>query len=259
MTHFLAQAVLFEEEHDHSAESTWQLVEENAAFVIIALAIMAAITVLSVIFERLYFKKLGIQRKGFDAKRIAGVGLLSAVGGVLTLLEIPLFVFYYLDFSEIPALIAGVLMGPVAGVIVEFIKVFVHILFHGTHSAFVGEFAMFVTGCLLMLPCSFIYWKSRTRKSLIIGLSVGIVSLIALGGIFNGFYLIPKFAELFTGQGPEAIVEMAKSINPNITNVWTLVLFATVPFNLIKGFATCIVVFLLYRPITLVYRKMEHS
>ena len=42
---------------------------------------------------------------------------------------------------------------------------------------------------------------------------------------------------------------MAEETNPAITSVNTLVLFAVVPFNLLKGVADSIITFLLYKHI----------
>ena len=60
---------------------------------------------------------------------IVKVAMLSAVAAILMFLEIPLpFVppFLRLDFSDIPALLAGFALGPLAGVAVLLIKNAVH-------------------------------------------------------------------------------------------------------------------------------------
>ena len=45
----------------------------------------------------------------------------------------------------------------------------------------------------------------------------------------------------------DALVGMGTAVNPAITNVATLVLFATVPFNLLKGVVSSVLVLLLYK------------
>ena len=45
----------------------------------------------------------------------------------------------------------------------------------------------------------------------------------------------------------EAIVGMGTAVNSSINSVTTLVLFAVVPFNLLKGVLVSIITFLLYK------------
>ena len=63
---------------------------------------------------------------------IALTGIMTALAEVLMMLEIPLPLmpgFLKYDFSDIPALFAGFACGPVAGVIVEFLKNLIHMPF----------------------------------------------------------------------------------------------------------------------------------
>ena len=64
-------------------------------------------------------------------RTIVQVAMLGAVAGVLMNFEFPLpFLapsFYQMDFSEIPVLIGSFAMGPLAGVLVELIKILVHL------------------------------------------------------------------------------------------------------------------------------------
>ena len=66
-------------------------------------------------------------------------------------------------------------MGPVAGVVCEFLKVVLKLLLKGTSTAFVGDLANFVVGCALILPASVVYFANRTKKGAIIGMAVGTV------------------------------------------------------------------------------------
>mgnify|MGYP000378775598 FL=1 len=62
----------------------------------------------------------------------------------------------------------------------------------------------------------------------------------------NPLFLIPKFAELFH-LPIDQIVAMGTAVNKGITSVPTLVLFAVVPFNLIKGVVDSALTYLLYK------------
>ena len=74
-------------------------------------------------------------------KYISVVGIMSAIGFVLMMLEFPLpFLipgFIKFDFSELPALITAFAYGPLSGVLVCLVKNLLHLFF--TTSAGVGE------------------------------------------------------------------------------------------------------------------------
>ena len=165
------------------------------------------------------------------------------------LFEIPLpFAppFYKIDLSELPVLMCTLYLGPVAGVTAEFLKVAVKLLIKGTSTAFVGDFANFVVGISFILPASIVYHYRKTRKTAVIGLIVGTLCMTVFGSLFNAFYLIPKFSELFK-LPIDAIIAMGNKVNSSITDINSLVLFAVVPFNLIKGTVVSIVTYLLYK------------
>ena len=175
-------------------------------------------------------------------------------------LEIPLWFapsFYELDFSEIPVLICAFAYGPVAGVIAELCKVFVKLFLKGTSTAFVGDLANYVIGCSLILPASIIYHVKKTRNAALIGMGVGTVVMAVFGSAFNAFYLIPTYVVLF-GMPLDAIIGMGTAVNPNIKDVWTLVLFAVVPFNLLKGVTDSAITFLLYKKLSPIIHA-QHS
>ena len=182
-------------------------------------------------------------------KYITKIGILSALAAILMLFELPLWFapsFYELDFSELPILIGGFALGPVAAVLMELIKNLLNLLMNGTDTAFVGEFANFVTGCAFVLPAALIYKYKKTLKTAIVGLAAGAASLICVGALINYFVLIPAFSELY-GLPIETIVGMGTAVNPSITDLKTLIVFAVMPFNLIKAAACSILSLLLYK------------
>ena len=48
----------------------------------------------------------------------------------------------------------------------------------------------------------------------------------------------------------DTIIEMGRAINPAIGSVWTLVLFAVAPLNLLKGTVVSLLTFLLYKRVS---------
>ena len=83
----------------------------------------------------------------------------------------------------------------------------------------------------------------------IVGLTLGTLVMTVFGSMFNAFYLLPKFSQLY-GMPLDVIVGMGTAVNPSIHSVWTLVLFAVVPFNIVKGVIVSVITVLLYKHIS---------
>ena len=222
---------------------------ENLGFVLSCAATIALLFVAAALFEKYLVK----ERKAFSSTHyLTYTAIFAALAGALMFLEIPLFFapsFYKIDLSEIPVMICTFYLGPVAGVAAELLKVMVKLLLKGTSTAFVGDFANFAVGCSFVLPASVIYHAKPGRKTALLGMAVGTAVMTVFGSAFNAIYLLPKFAVLF-GMPMAAIIGMGTKINPSITSVSTLVLFAVVPFNLLKGVIVSALTFLLYKRIS---------
>ena len=172
-------------------------------------------------------------------------------------IEIPLFFapsFYEIDLSEIPIMICTFYLGPVAGVVAELLKIIVKLAFKGTTTAFVGDFANFVVGCSFVLPASCIYHLKKSKKSALWGMVAGTAVMTVFGSLFNAVYLLPAFSKLF-GLPLDAIIAMGGEVNSAINSVSTLVLFAVVPFNLLKGIIITVVTMLLYKRVSPLLHK----
>lgn len=191
-------------------------------------------------------------KKKLNTKMIAQIGMLGAIAVVLMLFEIPLpFApsFYEIDFSEVPVLIGCFTMGPMAGVLIELIKIILNLCINGSVTAGVGELANFVIGCALVLPAAFIYKRKKTKKAAIIGLVTGTLFMTISGCFINAYVMLPTYAKAF-GMPIEALVEMGSAVNTSITDLFTFVMFAVVPFNLLKGVLVSIIVLLIYKKIS---------
>ena len=185
-------------------------------------------------------------------REIVTIGMLGAIAVVLMLFEIPLpFApsFYEIDFSEVPVLIGAFSMGPMAGVLIEMIKIILNLCINGTMTAGVGELANFVIGCALVLPAAFIYKAKKTKSGALIGLITGTVFMTVSGCFINAYVMLPTYAKAF-GMPIEALVQMGTAVNAKITDLLTFVMFAVVPFNLLKGVLVSVIVFLIYKKIS---------
>ena len=101
-------------------------------------------------------------------REIVTIGMLGAIAVVLMLFEIPLpFAppFYEIDFSEVPVLVGCFALGPVAGVLIEFVKILLNLIINGSATAGVGELANFCIGCSFCIPAGIIYKRKKTKKS----------------------------------------------------------------------------------------------
>ena len=191
-----------------------------------------------------------------NIKNIAIIGMMSALAAVLMIFEFPLpFIappFYKLDLSEIPVLIGAFMLGPVAGVIIEMIKILLNLLMDSTTTAFVGEFANFTIGCALVIPASIIYRRHKSKKTAVIGMVVGSI-FMAIAGIFiNAYVMLPFFSQ--TVMPMENIIAMGTAIHPAIDNVLTFCLLTVAPFNALKGVLVSIVTILIYKKISILLK-----
>ena len=110
-------------------------------------------------------------------RMLIAIAMLSSISFVLMLLAFPLPVlpaYLKVDFSDIPALIAAITMGPVAGILVAFLKNVLDWLFAGSPTGVpVGHMANFVTSILFITPVYLIYRKATSSKGIMYGLRLG--------------------------------------------------------------------------------------
>lgn len=202
----------------------------------------------------------GFVEKGqskIGVRTIVQIGMLAAISIILMMFDIPLpFApsFYKIDFSEVPVLVGCFVMNPLAGAAIEFVKVLLNIVIEGTSTAGIGELANFVIGCSLCVPAGIIYKKHHTRTGAMIGMAVGTIIMTILGCVINAFILLPTYAVAF-GMPMEVLVEMGTAVNPHITSLTTFVLFAVAPFNLLKGVLVSLIVLIIYKKISPIFKQ----
>ena len=235
----------------------WTSVKDNVVFVLVSVGIAIALFGIAYLSEKLIKKKNNDTERILTTRKMAMIGVFSAVAMVLHIFDFPVFFappFYKLDFSELPALIGAFAFGPVAGIMIEFCKILLKLFVKGTSTAFVGDLANFVIGCSFILPASIIYMFKKTKKNAIAASAVGTMIMTVFGTMFNAIYLLPACATLY-GMPLDVIVGMGTSINANITDVTTLVIFAVAPMNLLKGCSVSIVTMLVYKKLSPVLKE----
>lgn len=193
------------------------------------------------------------QKELFSVRNVALMGMFGALAAVLMIFELPLpFIappFYKLDFSEIPVLVGTFALGPVAGVVIELVKILIKLVLKPTSTGGVGELANFCIGCALILPAGWIYKIKKAKKNAVIGMIVGTISMAVVGAIINALVMLPFYSNFMP---LDTIIASGAAINPAISNIWTFVILAVAPFNLIKGSLVSLITALIYKKISII-------
>ena len=181
-------------------------------------------------------------------KFIAVIGIMSAVGFVLMLLEFPIpFLipgFIKFDFSELPALITAFAYGPVSGVLVCLFKNLLHLPFSTSNC--IGELSNFILGAIFVGVAGIIYKKSKSRRSALIGTVLGAV-IMAVVSIPSNYYIVyPAFSVIY-GMPMEAILGMYRTLLPAADNLFKALIIFNLPFNFAKGMIDAGICFLVYK------------
>lgn len=232
-------------------------VVHNTIYISGFVIIIAIAFIVSILCENLAQRINHTNEPLFSTRKIVVIGTFAAISVVLMMFDIALpFApsFYKMDLSDLPALIGAFAFGPMAGVMIELVKILLELVIRGTSTAFVGELANFVIGCCFVLPASIIYTFKKTRTMALIACLVGTIVITIVGSLMNAFFLLPAYSALY-GMPVDAFVQMGNEVNGNVTSIWTLVLYCVVPLNLIKGGIDSIIAVLIYKRISVILKN----
>lgn len=140
--------------------------------------------------------------------RLVLISLLSAIAFVLMIFEIPIFAaipglqHLKLDFSDVPAALAGALLSPGASVAVLVIKNVLELLVRGFGSQMgFGNLMDLLAGCAYLLPFTLFYrrFSGRIRSRIAcIALAGGLGTLIrVIVGAAANYVIAPLFFRYF--------------------------------------------------------------
>ena len=196
------------------------------------------------------------ENKLMTTKNVVLMGMFGALAGVLMVFEIPLpFLapsFYGLDISEVPVLVGTFALGPVAGAVIEVVKILVKLVLKPTSTGFVGELANLTFGCAMAIPAGLIYQFKKTRKGAMAALTAGTLLMSAAAIVGNALVMLPFYSNFMP---LENIIAAGAAINPAVSNVWTFAVICVGPFNVIKGIVVSMITVLVYKHIS----AMIHS
>ena len=198
-----------------------------------------------------------MKNKFLTTRTMVVTAILGAVAGLLMLAELPLtFVapnFYKLDLSELPVMIGTFALGPVAGVLIELIKILVKFVIKGTSTGGVGELANFLIGCAFVIPAGILYQMKKTKQRAILGLALGTLTMALAGMVMNALVLLPFYSKMMP---LETIIGLGASIFPQVNSVWSFALWCVVPFNLIKGIVISVLTMFLYKRVSRLIKEV---
>lgn len=176
--------------------------------------------------------------------------VLAGAAVILMLMDFPIVFmpgFLKMDLSEIPAIIGAFSMGPLAGLWVMLLKNLLHLT--NSQTAGIGELANFLVGSAFVLTAGFIYRRYKSRQGAITALLAGTIAMTVAAAALNYWVLIPLYQAVLNFPG-EAVVKMGHAVNPFIINLKTFILFAIIPFNVLKGLLVSLITILIYKKLS---------
>jgi|SRR5699024_3908538 len=168
--------------------------------------------------------RMQVNHRSSKLIKLVVLSLLSAVSLVLFFISFPLPLlppYLKVDFSDIPALIAGLIFSPLAGVLVVLIKNALYFVASGATDP-IGVAANFIAGTLYIFPVAYLYHKYKGVKSIISGLVIGTAGMAVIMSVLNYLIILPAYSWLVG-------MEMDETIK------WASVIGGILPFNVIKG------------------------
>lgn len=189
-------------------------------------------------------------KKRLDTKSLVKISVLGGIAFILMFIKTPLAFlapsFMSIDASDVPALIGGFAMGPVQGMLIQLVKNVLKLPMSNTGG--VGEISNFIVGSVLVMVSSMIYNKKKSYKKAVIGLFFGVISMAIVATLSNYFVIFPLYSKIMVPM--DTIIGMGTAITGKIVDLKSMMIFAILPFNLLKGFIEAVITMLLYKRIS---------
>lgn len=181
-------------------------------------------------------------------RKLTMTAMLAAISTVLMFFSfnVPLMPgFIKMDFSELPALMASFILGPLSGVTVCLVKNLVNVLF--TTTGGVGELSNFILGAAFVLPAGLLYQKTNSKKGAVAGALLGAAAMAVISLFSNYFLVYPIYGKVMP---MEAILSAYQTINPHVQNLWQALIWFNMPFTFLKGLFSVLVTVFTYQKLT---------
>ena len=158
--------------------------------------------------------------------------------------------FLDIQFSNLPAIIGGFVMGPVAGSAIVVIRTLIKLPFSTT--AMAGELVDLIIGLATVLTSSLIYKKYHTRKGALIASLAGAAVWTFVAVMANYLFIIDFYIEFFFNGAIDPLLGMLKVI-PGIdasNYMEKYIIYAAIPFNLLLSTLVYFITFMVYKRIS---------
>jgi riboflavin transporter FmnP len=198
--------------------------------------------------------------KNQKLNKMIKVSMLGVIAFLLMFFELatPIFPpFLKIDISDLPALIGAFALGPVAGIGIELLKNVLHGIFVGG-TAFIGEAANFAVGSVYVAAAGLWYSREKNRKNAVIGMLIGTVMMTLAAAVLNYFVLLPLYEKVLNFP-VSAVVAMGTMVNKNITDLNSFIVWAIVPFNILKGLVIALITLPVYKRVSSVLHGDQGS
>lgn len=202
--------------------------------------------------------------------KITTISIFSALSIALYFLKFNLpFLFpgfLEIQFSNVPVLISGFLLGPVSGVMVVIIRTIIKLPFTSTIG--VGELADLLIGLAVVLISSYIYHHKKTKKNAILALIYASIAWVVVAFLANLLFLTDFYIQLFFsgrisgvmigGEYKAGFLDLLTPLMPWITEQNYMVpylLLAILPFNILLSSIVSILSFIVYKRTSILFHK----
>ena len=176
-------------------------------------------------------------RAKMDTKVMVSLAMLTGIAYIVMLaskLMPSVYGFLDFDFKDVIICIGGFTFGPMAAAIIAIMVAFIEMITISS-TGFWGFLMNALATCAFCCTASFLYKKLHTKKGAVLGLTCGLVALVAVMLLWN--YLITPISQ---GMPREAIVDLLVPV--------------FLPFNLAKGGMNMAATLLIYPPVVAALR-----
>ncbi len=158
--------------------------------------------------------------------------------------------FLEIQLSNLPAIIGGYALGPIAGGAIVVFRTLIKLPFSST--AMVGEFVDLLIGLATVLTSATIYKKMKTKKGAILGMLAGMLAWVVVAVLANYLFVIDFYVEFLLKGNLDVFLGMI-SVVPGVTAenyMMKYILYAAIPFNIVISGVVYGVTFLVYKRIS---------
>ncbi|MGS0971988.1 MAG: ECF transporter S component [Candidatus Izemoplasmataceae bacterium] len=158
--------------------------------------------------------------------------------------------FLDIQFSNLPAIIGGFTLGPIAGGVIVVLRTLIKLPFSST--AMVGELVDLIIGLSTVLTSSIIYRKMHNKRGAIIAMVAGVFVWVFVAVMANYLFVLDFYISFYFNGAVEPLVGMM-SIIPgiNVDNYMEkFIWYAAVPFNILLSSLVYFITFIVYKRVS---------